>query len=232
MLIADSQGRHVRQFTAPARQGLNRVVWNLRRDGFKQFPVPARVRGRRAEPVRPRGAPRHLPGDRALRRPGGQGDGQASCPTRAGRPSAEDLRRREEAIQRTGDLQDCPGHGPGAHPAHPRGRPVGDGAARQAEEGRGGPGEGRGPGQGPPRAEQEGREARSARRGGRQGPEGSDRPREEGLAAAGHAGHPAGERRRLQGVQQPVLRPLLDWTRRARPTWSTCARPRPRWPRC
>ncbi|HKI03719.1 MAG TPA: hypothetical protein VKK31_17195 [Thermoanaerobaculia bacterium] len=36
--IVDAAGKTVRTFTAPASQGLNRVVWNLSRDGFKQFP--------------------------------------------------------------------------------------------------------------------------------------------------------------------------------------------------
>jgi hypothetical protein len=36
--IADASGKVIRTFTAPARQGLNRAVWDLSRDGFKQFP--------------------------------------------------------------------------------------------------------------------------------------------------------------------------------------------------
>ncbi|HSG40871.1 MAG TPA: hypothetical protein VLE27_14630 [Thermoanaerobaculia bacterium] len=36
--IADASGKTVRTFKAPARQGVNRTVWNLNRDGFKQFP--------------------------------------------------------------------------------------------------------------------------------------------------------------------------------------------------
>ncbi|HEX6898442.1 MAG TPA: hypothetical protein VF789_01965 [Thermoanaerobaculia bacterium] len=36
--IADAAGKTVRTFKAPARKGVNRVAWNLNRDGFKQFP--------------------------------------------------------------------------------------------------------------------------------------------------------------------------------------------------
>src|SRR6185295_18975793 len=36
--IADASDKVIRTFTAPVHQGLNRVIWNLARDGFKQFP--------------------------------------------------------------------------------------------------------------------------------------------------------------------------------------------------
>jgi len=36
--IADASGKRVRTFTAPVTRGLNRVVWDLSRDGYKQFP--------------------------------------------------------------------------------------------------------------------------------------------------------------------------------------------------
>ena len=36
--IADESGKTIRTFTAPVTRGLNRVVWDLSRDGFKQFP--------------------------------------------------------------------------------------------------------------------------------------------------------------------------------------------------
>jgi photosystem II stability/assembly factor-like uncharacterized protein len=38
--IADAAGKIIRTFTAPARQGLNRVAWDLRRDAPKPFPSP------------------------------------------------------------------------------------------------------------------------------------------------------------------------------------------------
>ncbi|HQK89246.1 MAG TPA: hypothetical protein PLU25_16615, partial [Acidobacteriota bacterium] len=48
--IADAAGRVVRTFKGPAVLGVNRVVWDLRRDGFRE---PARRGGRRrsSEPV-------------------------------------------------------------------------------------------------------------------------------------------------------------------------------------
>jgi photosystem II stability/assembly factor-like uncharacterized protein len=36
--IADASGKRIRTFTAPVTRGLNRVVWDLSRDGYKQFP--------------------------------------------------------------------------------------------------------------------------------------------------------------------------------------------------
>ncbi len=36
--VADASGKTIRTFTAPARQGLNRAVWDLTRDGSKPFP--------------------------------------------------------------------------------------------------------------------------------------------------------------------------------------------------
>jgi len=38
--IADAAGKTIRAFTAPARQGLNRVAWDLRRDAPKPYPGP------------------------------------------------------------------------------------------------------------------------------------------------------------------------------------------------
>ena len=38
--VADATGKTIRTFTAPARQGLNRVAWDLRRDASKAFPSP------------------------------------------------------------------------------------------------------------------------------------------------------------------------------------------------
>ncbi|HEV2843327.1 MAG TPA: hypothetical protein VG477_00660, partial [Thermoanaerobaculia bacterium] len=37
--IADASGKTVRTFTAPARKGVNRVVWNYNRDGFNPLPA-------------------------------------------------------------------------------------------------------------------------------------------------------------------------------------------------
>ena len=53
------------------------------------------ARGRQPVPGRARGARRHLPGDRALRRPGGQGEGR-----RPARPAQEDQRARTCAAGR------------------------------------------------------------------------------------------------------------------------------------
>lgn len=36
--ISDSSGEEIRSMKGPAKPGLNRAVWNLRRNGFKQPP--------------------------------------------------------------------------------------------------------------------------------------------------------------------------------------------------
>jgi photosystem II stability/assembly factor-like uncharacterized protein len=38
--IADASGKTIRTFTSPVQQGVNRAVWNLRRDATKPFPSP------------------------------------------------------------------------------------------------------------------------------------------------------------------------------------------------
>ncbi|MGH7569514.1 MAG: WD40/YVTN/BNR-like repeat-containing protein [Gemmatimonadales bacterium] len=38
--IADAAGKVIRTFKGPAKLGVNRAVWNLRRDGFRQLPRP------------------------------------------------------------------------------------------------------------------------------------------------------------------------------------------------
>jgi photosystem II stability/assembly factor-like uncharacterized protein len=105
VLIADSQGRHVRKFTAPARQGLNRVVWNLRRDAFRQFPVPAEFGGGQPNPA----GPEVLPGTYqvTVRYGGQESKGTVKVlPDPRKKTTEQDLRSREAALQRTADLQD------------------------------------------------------------------------------------------------------------------------------
>ncbi|HYN23307.1 MAG TPA: hypothetical protein VE078_20280, partial [Thermoanaerobaculia bacterium] len=106
ILIADSQGRHVRKFTAPARQGLNRVVWDLSRDSFKRFPWPAEFGGDNPNPA----GPEVLPGTYqvTVRFGGQESKGTVKVlPDPRKKSSPEDWRKREEALQRTGDLQDA-----------------------------------------------------------------------------------------------------------------------------
>ncbi|MFL6199296.1 MAG: VPS10 domain-containing protein [Thermoanaerobaculia bacterium] len=105
VLIADSQGKHVRKFTAPARQGLNRVVWNLRRDAFKQFPFPPEMGGGEPNPS----GPEVMPGTYQVTVRYGDQEAKGTVkvlPEPRRTTSAEDMRKREDAIQRTGDLQD------------------------------------------------------------------------------------------------------------------------------
>ena len=105
VLVADSQGRHVRRFTAPARQGLNRVVWNLRRDGYKQFPFPPEFGGGDPNPD----GPELLAGTYQVTVRFGDHEAKGTVnvlPDPRRTTSAEALRQREEALLRTGTLQD------------------------------------------------------------------------------------------------------------------------------
>ena len=107
VLIADSQGRHVRRFTAPARQGLNRVVWNLRRDGYKQFPIPAELGGENNP--NPDG-PELLPGTYQVTVRYGDNESKGTVkvlPDPRRKTDMDALGKRAEAVQRTGDLQDA-----------------------------------------------------------------------------------------------------------------------------
>jgi photosystem II stability/assembly factor-like uncharacterized protein len=105
VLIADSQGRHVRKFTSPARQGLNRVVWNLRRDAFRQLPVPAELGGGQPNPA----GPEVLPGTYKVTVRFGDQEAKGTVkvlPDPRKKMNEQDLRSREAALQKTGDLQD------------------------------------------------------------------------------------------------------------------------------
>ena len=70
--IADAAGKTIRTFTAPARQGLNRAVWDLTTDAPKAFPSEKPPPAARL--VRARGDPRHLRRDDQAGGPRGQGD--------------------------------------------------------------------------------------------------------------------------------------------------------------
>ncbi|HEV8578037.1 MAG TPA: hypothetical protein VGX68_03050 [Thermoanaerobaculia bacterium] len=100
--IADASGKVIRTFTAPAQQGLNRAVWDLSRDGFKQFP-------RETPPDQhPRG-PQVAPGSYQVTVK--YGDHEAKGSVRVLQDprfhnTEEDWRRREDAIARLAALND------------------------------------------------------------------------------------------------------------------------------
>jgi photosystem II stability/assembly factor-like uncharacterized protein len=56
--VADATGTVIRKFTAPARLGVNRASWDLRRDAFKRPTAP----GQEANEFRPAAGPEVLPG--------------------------------------------------------------------------------------------------------------------------------------------------------------------------
>ncbi|MFZ2492811.1 MAG: hypothetical protein WA208_15120 [Thermoanaerobaculia bacterium] len=60
--VADASGAVIRKFKAPARLGLNRASWDLRRDAFRRVPAP----GEEENEFRPRGGPEVPPGTYAV----------------------------------------------------------------------------------------------------------------------------------------------------------------------
>jgi photosystem II stability/assembly factor-like uncharacterized protein len=104
--ILDAGGKVVRTFKAPAVQGLNRAVWDLRLDPFRQAPTSQPVED---VPWRQARGPEALPGTYTVRvRYGGeeaQGTVRVLADPRFER--AEEGRRANfEALQRAGALQD------------------------------------------------------------------------------------------------------------------------------
>ena len=102
--LADATGKVIRTFTAPARQGLNRAVWNLSRDGFKQFPPE-----KPPEDQHP-GGPQVTPGTYQVTVK--LGDQEAKGTIRVlqdprSKNTEEDWRRREEAIARIRAVNDA-----------------------------------------------------------------------------------------------------------------------------
>ncbi|HEY7215725.1 MAG TPA: hypothetical protein VIC28_13925, partial [Thermoanaerobaculia bacterium] len=102
--IADAAGKVIRTFTAPARQGLNRAVWNFSRDGFKQFPQE-----RPPENQHP-GGPQVTPGTYQVTVK--FGDQEAKGTVRVlqdprSKNTEEDWRRREDALARIRAVNDA-----------------------------------------------------------------------------------------------------------------------------
>ncbi len=102
--IADASGKTVRTFRAPVTRGLNRVVWDLSRDGFKQFPQE-----RPSENEYP-GGPEVMPGTYTVTVK--YGDHEATGPVRVlpdprSQNTPVDWQAREAAISRLGALNDA-----------------------------------------------------------------------------------------------------------------------------
>jgi hypothetical protein len=84
---------------------LNRVVWNLRRDAFRQLPIPAEFGGGQPNPA----GPEVLPGTYQVTARFGDQEAKGTVkvlPDPRKKTNEQDLRSRETAIQRTADLQD------------------------------------------------------------------------------------------------------------------------------
>ncbi|MES1241923.1 MAG: hypothetical protein ABUT39_09925 [Acidobacteriota bacterium] len=104
--IADANGRVIRNFTAPARQGLNRIVWNLRRDAGRTLPVPAEFGGGNPNPA----GPEVVPGTYQVTVKFGDNESKGTLkvlPDPRTKTTPQDWAKREEVIQRTTDLQDA-----------------------------------------------------------------------------------------------------------------------------
>ncbi len=102
--IADASGKTVRTFKAPVTRGLNRVVWDLSRDGFKQFPQE-----QPSENEYP-GGPEVVPGTYTVTVK--YGDHEAMGPVRVlpdprSKNTAPDWQAREDAISRLAALNDA-----------------------------------------------------------------------------------------------------------------------------
>ena len=102
--IADASGKVIRTFTAPVHQGLNRAVWDLSRDGFKQFPQE-----RPPENQHP-GGPQVTPGTYQVTMKYGDHEAKGTVRVLAD-PSSKnteaDWRRREDAIARVAAVNDA-----------------------------------------------------------------------------------------------------------------------------
>jgi photosystem II stability/assembly factor-like uncharacterized protein len=101
--IANAAGKTIRTFTAPVHRGLNRVAWDLQRDGFKQFP-------RETPPDAHPEGPEVAPGTYTVTVK--YGDHEAKGTIRVlGDPrnhnTEADWRRREDALARVGALNDA-----------------------------------------------------------------------------------------------------------------------------
>jgi len=102
--IANEAGKTVRTFTAPVRQGLNRVVWDLSRDGFKQFP---QERGPADEHP---GGPEVMPGTYGVTVKYADHEAKGTIRVLSDprvKNTAADWRKREEAVARLTALNDA-----------------------------------------------------------------------------------------------------------------------------
>ncbi len=102
--IADAAGKTVRTFKAPVTRGLNRVVWDLARDGFKQFPQE-----RPAENEFP-GGPEVMPGTYTVTVKYGDHEAQGTArvlPDPRSKNTEADWQAREAAIARVAALNDA-----------------------------------------------------------------------------------------------------------------------------
>jgi photosystem II stability/assembly factor-like uncharacterized protein len=103
--VADASGKVVRTFKAPARQGLNRAAWDLRRDAFRRPPRPDDD-----PPDEDQGGPEVPPGAYTVTVK--YQSHEASRPVRVtadprSRNTPEDWTRRWEAIAKAGALNDA-----------------------------------------------------------------------------------------------------------------------------
>ncbi|MGE0452045.1 MAG: hypothetical protein AB7O37_07405 [Vicinamibacteria bacterium] len=104
--VTDSAGKEVRTFKAPARLGVNRAVWDLRRNAGKQPPKPTEPQPFSSEPTGSEVAP----GSYTVSVSYGERQAKHTVNVQAdprSRNSAEDWRRRDEAIRRVEALQDA-----------------------------------------------------------------------------------------------------------------------------
>jgi photosystem II stability/assembly factor-like uncharacterized protein len=103
--IAGADGRVIRNFTAPAKQGLNRIVWNLRRDASRTFPVPPEFAGNNPNPA----GPEVLPGTYQVTVKLGDNEAKGTLkilPDPRVKTTPQDWAKREDFIRKTIDLQD------------------------------------------------------------------------------------------------------------------------------
>jgi len=102
--IADASGKVIRTFTAPAHQGLNRAVWNLSRDAFKQFPQE-----KPPEDQHP-GGPQVTPGTYQVTVKYGEHEAKGTVrvlPDPYSKNTEADWRQREDALARLGAVNDA-----------------------------------------------------------------------------------------------------------------------------
>jgi photosystem II stability/assembly factor-like uncharacterized protein len=102
--VADASGKAIRTFTAPAHQGLNRAVWDLSRDAFKQFP-----REKPPENQHP-GGPQVMPGAYQVTVKYGEHEAKGTIrvlPDPHTKNTEADWRRREDAIARIQAVNDA-----------------------------------------------------------------------------------------------------------------------------